>query len=60
MNEMVGTGVDVERDRRWLRMRCPGCRGWLGVPGRVPPGAAAQLVARRIDAFVQRHLMCGR
>jgi hypothetical protein len=60
MDEMVGAGVDVEGDRHWLRLSCPGCRGWLGVPGEVPPGPAAQLVARRIDAFVQRHLMCGR
>ncbi|MGI5181142.1 hypothetical protein ACQEVZ_33045 [Dactylosporangium sp. CA-152071] len=60
MHEMTGADIDVAGERHWLRLSCPGCRGWLGVPGEVPPGMVAQLVARRIDAFVQRHARCGR
>ncbi|WP_433210258.1 hypothetical protein ACQP00_47245 [Dactylosporangium sp. CS-047395] len=44
----------------WLRLECPACRGWLGIPEHVPPGVAAERVARRIDAFTHRHRACGR
>jgi hypothetical protein len=50
----------VEEDRDWLRLECPVCGGWLGVPARVSRGEAAQRVARRIDAFTHRHRACGR
>ncbi|MGI5236525.1 hypothetical protein [Dactylosporangium sp. CA-139066] len=46
--------------RAWLRLECPVCEGWLGVPADVPRGPAAQRVARRIDAFTHRHRACGR
>ncbi|WP_238016487.1 hypothetical protein KZZ52_54060 [Dactylosporangium sp. AC04546] len=47
-------------DRSWLRLDCPVCGGWLGLPDGVPRGAAAQRAARRIDAFAHRHRACGR
>ncbi|MER7280113.1 hypothetical protein ABT369_37310 [Dactylosporangium sp. NPDC000244] len=47
-------------ERAWLRLECPGCRGWLGIPAAVPRGPAADRVARRIDAFTHRHRACGR
>jgi len=50
----------VEEERTWLRLECPVCRGWLGLPGDVANGAPAQRAARRIDAFTQRHRHCGR
>jgi hypothetical protein len=46
---------DAEDERSWLRFGCPVCGGWLGVPGDVKRGQRAERVARRIDAFVQRH-----
>ncbi|GAA2352271.1 hypothetical protein [Dactylosporangium salmoneum] len=49
----------IDEDRAWLRLECPVCRGWLGVPANVPRGLTAQRVARRIDAFAQRHRACG-
>jgi hypothetical protein len=48
-------GVAAEPASGWLRFDCPACEGWLGVPGSVRRGARAERVARRIDAFVQRH-----
>jgi hypothetical protein len=47
--------IDAEEERSWLRFSCPGCGGWLGVPGDAKRGHRAERVARRIDAFVQRH-----
>ena len=47
--------IDTEPEPGWLRFQCPACGGWLGVPGDVRRGARAERVARRIDAFVQRH-----
>jgi hypothetical protein len=52
--------IDAEEERSWLRFGCPSCGGWLGVPGDVQRGQRAERVARRIDAFVQRHGHAGR
>jgi hypothetical protein len=43
------------KPKTWLRIDCPTCDGWLGVPGDTPKGPRAQRVARRIDAFLSRH-----
>ena len=51
---------NIDDERAWLRLECPVCRGWLGVPAHVPRGPAAERVARRIDAFTHRHRACGR
>jgi len=43
------------KPKNWLRIDCPACGAWLGVPGDTPSGPRAQRVARRIDAFLSRH-----
>jgi hypothetical protein len=50
----------VDEERTWMRFECPVCRGWLGLPADVARGAPAERMARRIDAFTQRHRACGR
>lgn len=43
-------------EQNWLRINCPACDGWLGVPGHAAKGPRAQRIARRIDAFLSRHI----
>jgi hypothetical protein len=39
----------------WLRLSCPVCRGWMGVPNNAEGTHREAWVARRIDVFVHRH-----
>jgi hypothetical protein len=47
--------IDVDVAHSWLRLSCPACGAWLGVPGDVERGRRGERVARRMDAFVYRH-----
>jgi hypothetical protein len=39
----------------WLRLSCPACGGWVGVPNDSEGTRREVWVARRIDVFMHRH-----